>query len=332
MKPCFSKLAILRNKMFHYHDMNSGEFETLVILICKEILGQGTQGFSAGRDGGRDAKFHGKADLYPSRSSPWEGITIIQAKHTNGIDKSYNDTGFFSATSKTCTVAQEVKKIVKLIDEQELDSYMLFANRKLSGGTQAEITSYLANETGLDLEKIGVLGRDDLNMFLGRYKYMVDMVNLTPLTKAPIIRPSDLADLIEEFAKVFDRLAITNDFSPVIRTTYAQKNIINNMRDDAAEYYKKQYMMYMHQIDTFLKDPMNQSLQSKYQEAVEEFQIKFIIPKKRDLKYFDEIFDALVDLLVNRDSFLNRNIRLTRIMVFYMYWNCDIGDANSDQP
>lgn len=221
---------------------------------------------------------------------------------------------------------------MKLIDEQELDSYMLFANRKLSGGTQAEITSYLANETGLDLEKIGVLGRDDLNMFLGRYKYMVDMVNLTPLTKAPIIRPSDLADLIEEFAKVFDRLAITNDFSPVIRTTYAQKNIINNMRDDAAEYYKKQYMMYMHQIDTFLKDPMNQSLQSKYQEAVEEFQIKFIIPKKRDLKYFDEIFDALVDLLVNRDSFLNRNIRLTRIMVFYMYWNCDIGDANSDQP
>lgn len=316
--------------MFHYHDMNSGEFEELVILICKEILGEGTQGFSSGRDGGRDAKFHGIADLYPSKRSPWEGITIIQAKHTNGIDKSYNDTGFFSATSKTCTVAKEVKKIVKLIEEKELDSYMLFANRKLSGGTQAEITSYLANETGLDLGRIAVLGRDDLNIWLGKYRYMVDMVNLTPLTKAPIIRPSDLADLIEEFAKVFDSKAVINNFSPVVRTTYAEKNIINNMREDIAEYLRKQYMMYMQQIDLFLKDPMNQSLQNQYQEAVEEFQIKFIIPRKRELEYFDDIFDELVELLVNRDSFLNRNIQLTRIMVFYMYWNCDIGDADND--
>lgn len=318
--------------MFHYHDMNSGEFEKLVILICKEILGAATQGFSTGPDGGRDAKFHGKANLYPSVNSPWEGITIIQAKHTNGIDKAYNDTQFFSATSKTCTVVKEVEKIVKLIEAKELDSYMLFANRKLSAGTQAEITSYLADATGLDLDKIAVLGRDDLNMSLGRYKYMVDMVNLTPLTKAPIIRPSELADLIEEFAKVFNSKDVINSFPPVVRTTYAEKNAINNMREDIAEHLKKQYMMYMQQIKGFLEDPMNESLQRKYEEAVDEFQIKFIIPKKRDLEYFDEIFEELVDLLVNRDSFLNRNIKLTRIMVFYMYWNCDIGESNNDKP
>lgn len=318
--------------MFHYHDMNPGEFETLVILICKEILGEATQGFSTGPDGGRDAKFHGKANLYPSTNSPWEGITIIQAKHTNGTDKAYNDAQFFSATSKTCTVAKEVEKIVKLIEARELDSYMLFANRKLSAGTQAEITNYLANETGLDLDKIAVLGRDDLNISLGRYKYMVDMVNLTPLTKAPIIRPSELADLIEEFAKVFNSKVVVNIFSPVVRTTYAEKNTINNMREDVAEYLKKQYMIYMQQIKDFLEDPMNESLQRKYEEAVDEFQIKFIIPKKRDLEYFDDIFDELVDLLVNRDSFLNKNVKLTRIMVFYMYWNCDIGDSNNDQP
>lgn len=317
--------------MFHYHDMNSGEFEKLVTLICQEILGEATQGFSSGRDGGRDAKFNGTANLYPSKRSPWEGITIIQAKHTNGIDKSYNDSAFFSTTSNTCTVAKEMEKIVKLIEDKELDSYMLFANRKLSAGTQAEIVSYIADKTGLDLDKIAVLGRDDLNMWLGKHSYMVDMVNLTPLTKAPIIRPSELADLIEEFAKVFDSKAVVNSLYPVVRTTYAEKNIINNMREDIAGHLKKQYMMYMQQIKDFLEDPMNDSLQIKYEEAVDEFQIKFIIPKKRDLKYFDDIFNELVDLLVNRDSFLNKNIKLTRIMVFYMYWNCDIGDSNNDQ-
>lgn len=316
--------------MFQYHDMNSGEFEVLVTQICKQLLGEGTQGFTAGRDGGRDAKFHGKADLYPSKSSSWEGVTIIQAKHTNGIDKAFNDTGFFSATSATCIVAKEVASIVNLIDNNELDNYMLFANRKLSANTQAELKSYLSTKTGLNLENIAVLGIDDLNGWVDRYRYIVDMVNLTPLTKAPIIRPDELAQLIEEFAKRFDTNDIVSDFSPVVRTTYAEKNVINNMRDDVAKFLKKKYMLYVEQIDNFLKDPQNLSLQSKYQEAVEEFQLKFIVPKKRELEYFDDIFNDLVDLLVSRDSFLSRNIRLTRIMVFYMYWNCDIGDSAND--
>lgn len=316
--------------MFQYHDMNSGEFEVLVTQICKQILGEGTQGFTAGRDGGRDAKFHGKADLYPSRSSSWEGVTIIQAKHTNGIDKAFNDTGFFSATSATCIVAKEVASIVNLIDNNELDNYMLFANRKLSANTQAELKSYLSTKTGLNLENIAVLGIDDLNGWVDRYRYIVDMVNLTPLTKAPIIRPDELAQLIEEFAKSFDTNDIVSDFSPVVRTTYAEKNVINNMRDDVAKFLKNKYMLYVEQIDNFLKDPQNISLQNKYQEAIEEFQLKFIVPKKRDLEYFDDIFNDLVDLLVSRDSFLSRNIRLTRIMVFYMYWNCDIGDSAND--
>lgn len=318
--------------MFQYHDMNPNEFETLVTQICKEILGEGTQGFTTGRDGGRDAKFHGKADLFPSKSSAWEGITIIQAKHTSGIDRSFNESGFFSATSASCVVAQEVDSIVNLIANNELDSYMLFANRKLSAGTQHDLKSYLATKTGLDPEKIAVLGIDDLDGWLGRYRYIVDMVNLTPLTKAPIIRPDDLAELIEEFAKEFDTTNTFIDFSPVVRTSYVQKNLINNMRDDVAEFLKKTYMVYVLQIDNFLKDPQNYSLQSKYQEAIEEFQLRFIVPKKREREYFDDIFNDLVDLLVSRDSFLSRNRRLTRIMVFYMYWNCDIGDSNNDQP
>ncbi len=34
----------------------------------------------------------------------------------------------------------------------------------------------------------------------------------------------------------------------------------------------------------------------------------------------------LAKLLFNRDPVLSQHKRLTRAMLFYMYWNCDIGD------
>ena len=50
----------------------------------------------------------------------------------------------------------------------------------------------------------------------------------------------------------------------------------------------------------------------------------------------DEVMEYLVDLLFNRDPVLRQHAhkRLTRTVLFYMYWNCDIGevgDASSDQ-
>ena len=38
-----------------------------------------------------------------------------------------------------------------------------------------------------------------------------------------------------------------------------------------------------------------------------------------------EIF--IVDQLFNRDPTLSKHRKLTRIMLFYMYWNCDIGEV-----
>jgi hypothetical protein len=38
----------------------------------------------------------------------------------------------------------------------------------------------------------------------------------------------------------------------------------------------------------------------------------------------------LLDLLFGRDPILNQHAhkRLTRTVLFYMYWNCDIGQTN----
>ncbi len=66
-------------------------FEELVIRICRDLLGKGVIGFAKGKDGGRDGRFEGTAQHYPSTSVPWKGKFIIQAKHTTNSEAStYN--------------------------------------------------------------------------------------------------------------------------------------------------------------------------------------------------------------------------------------------------
>ena len=316
--------------MYQYQDMNEKDFEALAVLICKEVLGQATQGFAAGPDGGRDGKFVGTANEYPSRSVPWEGITIIQAKHTSDMNQHFLDSNFFSKGSKSATLSEEVIKIKKLMDAGELDNYMLFANRKLTGGAEPKIKKYISENTGLDIENIGVFGINDLDEWLNRYRYIVEIVRLSPLTMSPIIRPDQLAEIIPIFAKVFDDSVTHKLFEPVSRTSYEEKNKLNNMSDELAKALQKSYMSYAYQVQEFLSDPQNRSLQALYQEAVEEFQQTFIISRQKELKYFDDIFNQLVGLLIDRDYILKTNKRLTRILVFYMYYNCDIGRSNYD--
>ena len=80
---------------YEYHDLHSLQFEDLVIGICEELLGIGVQGFTDGTDGGRDARFEGTAQIFPSTQKLWNGITIIQAKHTRGINRAFSESDFF---------------------------------------------------------------------------------------------------------------------------------------------------------------------------------------------------------------------------------------------
>jgi hypothetical protein len=65
---------------------------------------------------------------------------------------------------------------------------------------------------------------------------------------------------------------------------------------------------------------------------VEEFQLK-IISKRKTFQKFDQVMEYLLDLLFKRDPILNqrKHKRLTRAVLFYMYWNCDIGEVADAQ-
>ena len=109
-------------------NLTDTEFQDLVALICEQILGMGTIVFSVGKDGGKDAKFSGKANNFPSKAEPWNGKIIIQAKHTQRNGASCSDSDFKSILKK-----EVIPKISKLVKNNEIDFYLLFTNRKLSG-------------------------------------------------------------------------------------------------------------------------------------------------------------------------------------------------------
>jgi len=54
-------------------------FEQLIQAIAVNVIGPGTVIFGDGPDGGREATFEGLIP-FPSRSNPWNGYGIVQAK------------------------------------------------------------------------------------------------------------------------------------------------------------------------------------------------------------------------------------------------------------
>ncbi|MEM6405058.1 MAG: ABC-three component system protein [Pseudomonadota bacterium] len=312
---------------YAYEDLSDDQFEKLIVLLCQELLGSSAQGFAKGPDGGRDAKFIGTADLHPSRSKPWSGTTIIQAKHTNGYNKHFSESDFYSPGSRSCVLNKEILRIKKLREAKQLDHYMLFANRRLTGNSESEIRSYLSKQCDIPELSIYLCGIEQLEMWLKKFPDIAKVANLDMVDSPLIVNPDDLSEVIEALVG-YDQAKLIADDPPVPRVSYADKNKINNMSVEYADSLQKKYLKDTAQIRTFLSTPENDELMRRYENAVDEFQSK-IIAKRKNYQSFDEVMNYLVDLLFNRDPVLKKHKRLTRVMLFYMYWNCDIGSENN---
>ena len=99
------------------------------------------------------------------------------------------------------------------------------------------------------------------------------------------------------------------------------------MGEDYAREQRRKYLKDTKQIQIFLAAPENLELLHLYKSAVDEFQFK-IIANRKNYQTFDKVMEYLLDLLFNRDPVLRSQKHLTRIMLFYMYWNCDIGEVD----
>jgi hypothetical protein len=311
---------------YAYQDLSDDQFEQLVVLICQRLLGMGVQGFAKGVDGGRDAKFVGVAELLPSKSAPWTGTVIVQAKHTNGYNRSCSEADFFSSKSEATVIGKEIPRIKKLKAAKQLDHYILFANRSLTGNAESDIRAHVARACGLPEQSIMLCGLEALELWLKSFPEIAALARLDPLDSPLVVSPDELAEVVEALVRHLDGAATAMDAPPSPRTSYEMKNALNKMSPEYAKALRRLYLKDTAQVKAFLAAPENDDLLRMYESTVEEFQLK-IIAKRKDYQSFDDVMNYLMDLLIARDPILRRNKKLTRVMLFYMYWNCDIGES-----
>lgn len=307
---------------YDYHDLYEAQFEELAVAICAELLGSGVQPFSKGPDGGRDGRFTGTARRFPSEVRPLSGKFIIQAKHTDHPAAKFSDADF-SGTAATSVLSTELPRIKALVSGKNLDHYLLFANRRLAGGADTEIRERIVKETGA--ATVELFGIERIDAILKLYAGVVSAIKLAAFDAPLHVTPDDLAAVIVSVARVRDTFdAAAREAAKIERVPFATKNEINKLTPAYADFIKRQYLPQFAALHRFLANPLNAAVLEKYEEAVAEFQGK-ILAHRSDYDVFDHVFSRLLSLLYKRDGDLAGNKRITQLVLYYMYWNCDIG-------
>jgi len=293
------------------------EFEDLVALICERILGMGTNIFSVGKDGGKDGKFHGKANKFPSETNPWEGKIIIQAKHTHRPNASCSDSDF-----QTILKNEVIPSIKKLSDNKEIDYYLLFTNRKLSGIQDKKIEDLLDAE---NLVENRVIPSERIDLWLKEYPEIAKILKLNRLLLPLEFDETDLKDIVEAFSELDIKKGDLPDI-PEDRNI-DRKNEINKLSKAYFDDVIKKNMPYFEQIQQFLSNPINKELLQKYENTIDDINEEITI-RREEYDKFEMILNHLYKLVLGRFPRLNDRRSLVRVFIHYMYYNCDIGKNN----
>ncbi len=308
-----------------YHDLSEDQFERLVVAICSWLLGQGIQSFSKGPDGGKDARFHGRADRFPSSVDPWDGRIVVQAKHTDLINRKFSDPDF-SGDAPSSVLSQELARVRRLRHAGELDYYLLFSNRRLAGVAEQKIRKRIAIAAGIDESAVYLCGEEVLDGFLTRQPDILRWACISPFDVQPFVDPGDLARVIQAFAEARDALSAATDEDtppPERRISLKEKNLINGLAEDYAKRIET-YIKEFRPVQDFLAAPENGAYLRHYEDTVEDLN-GFILTHLEERHSFDQVLERLYKMLIDRDYDLRVNKRLTRTVFYYMYWNCDLG-------
>lgn len=310
---------------YPFEDIGDDQFERFVVQVASHLFGSGVQEFAKGPDGGRDARFEGTAERFPSSTGPWTGITVIQAKHTNAVNAHFAE-GAFSGVRKSSVLSEETSRIKNLVATGECDNYLLVSNRRLGGRTAPAIVKRIATETGLPTARIHLMGVERLGSLLRERPDLPRLAGVSFIDAPLLVSSYEISEVILALGEDLAHNQISVELGVTRRTSYDEKNKLNSMSKRYADHLSEKYLSHTAAIDRFLADPINADVKEQYDGAVEEFQMK-VIASRRDYQSFDKVFNHLVDVLVSRDAVLASNKRMLRAMLFYMYWHCDIGET-----
>lgn len=309
-----------------YHDLSEDQFERLVISVCGHLFGIGVQGFSKGPDGGKDARFFGRAERFPSSAAPWDGRIVIQAKHTERIYAKFSEPDF-SGDAESSVLAKELPRIAKLAQEGELEYYLLVSNRRLAGVAEQVIRQRIATTAGIDAAAVHLLGVEALDQYLTWEPDILRRAGIHQFDLLPSVDPGDLARVIRGLAEGRGAFAGTITPPPERRITFADKNLINGLPAEYAAIIAGYIKDFEADVRPFLAAPENATLLRHYQDTATDLN-GFILAHRQDRHSFDQVLENLFRQLIDRDYDLKANKKLTRTVLYYMYWNCDLGSES----
>lgn len=306
---------------FSIHDLSDTEFERLVVLICRELMGIGITSFAPGRDGGKDAKFEGVATSFPSTTGPASGKFIVQAKHTSSPVASCSDYDF-----ETTLIDKEVPKVKRQFDEGSLTHYLIFTNRRKTGGAEDRILERIKSSTGV--QYVWLRGLEDIERELSLYPHIAKAAGLNKFRSPILFVPEDLRDVIlalhahrQTLSTAFDSEHDFRDYPGL-----SAKNAVNGLTAQYDAYIRENSMPHFHTIDQFLKNPRNETLKEQYHAVADELKGQLIVHRDR-FSTFDEALETLYNLIHERCPEIHDAPKrpLIKIVIHYMYVDCEIG-------
>jgi hypothetical protein len=304
-----------------YHDLSEKDFERLVVSICSEILGSGVVPFCSGKDGSRDARFEGTAADLPNSAAPYKGKFVAQAKHTESPVAKFSDSDF-SSEAKSSVLSKEYPGVKKLVERGEIDNYLLFSNRKISGVAEGPIIQRIKEKTGAAV--VELFGIERMDLLLRKNPNILRTFDMTPMHLPILVTCDALAEVILSISQNTDAFEVAFVPEELERTTFKKKNIDNGLSSDLEEYIRKKYLPQFADVKKFLAKPESAVVLERYLAAAHEFEEQIVI-RRNDYAKFDDVLTKITHLLCLRDGDLAKKRTLTSLVIYYMYWNCDMG-------
>jgi hypothetical protein len=304
--------------------LSDNEFENLVNTICQDILGTGVVVFSKGKDGGRDGRFEGKANHYPSSSENWKGTFIIQSKHTTNPIASCSDSDFRTIINK------EIESLKMLKNAENIDNYLLFTNRKYSGITGDSFRKKIKRDVNLD--NVAVIGLETINnQYLNSNKKIVKQYGLDKLILPFDFSEEEIRDVIIEFKKQLEDVKdcikkkveeVKYDYKGIKIQDKNEKNSLGK------EYFEQEIvgksLEHFNKIDRFLESPKNSDFKDSYYDCINELS-QVILIHRDDFGAFEEVLFYIYKLVCDGSTALKGSKRFVSVFLHYMYYTCSIG-------
>lgn len=307
---------------YDFESLNEAEFEALVVDICQNLFGYGVHAFASGRDKGRDSYFDGTATNYPSSSSPWSGRIIIQAKHTKTNGASCSDNDF--SENESSVLKTEIRRIKEIMKSEHIDGYIVFTNRKMTGGAHPKMTKLLADQ--LKLSQVDVRGKEDLDRYIDENQHWVKKYKLTRFQMPDVFYEKDIRDVIVMFKKKTNWIStppIPSDDS-FDYTDKEKKNVLNSVDETYFSEIKEHSLKYFAGIEKFLHDPINSDCLANYLNTVADLR-SYVVAHRGSYSFVDMLETIIHNITGDEGTEIFRVRALVRVFVHYMYWNCDLG-------